>query len=116
MVALMIAGLAVAVVLRGVTGGMTAAHLTSQYQQALARARSHLAGIGQPRPVDQDGDDGSGFRWRLHMSPVETTAGGGADRLTLYSVSVTISWQAGDARRAVRLDSMRIGPPPGGGA
>ncbi len=105
--------------------GIAAVGTAGRYEQALSRARSHLAVVGHGlalRPRDEAGDDGAGYRWTLRIAPVATApaarqpgdalAGAAAPRLTLYRVEVTVSWGEGGPRRRVRLETASIGAPP----
>ncbi len=116
LVAFAIAALALAVLAHAGLDGVHGAQLSSRYQEALARARSHLAGIGDlPTPSDRQGDEADGFHWHVRIVPLATSAAptltaGPAGALpppvTLLAVSVAISW--GTPRRSVELDSERV--------
>lgn len=123
LVAFTIAALALAVLFDGTLGGLRATRIAGSYQEAVARARSHLAALDSRAtrlvPGDQQGDDGSGFHWRTRVVPLATTVvgtasqppmtGGTAVREVLYSVSATISWQEDGRQRQVMLESQRLG-------
>ena len=114
LVAFVIAALALAVLFEGAVGGLRATALAGRYDQAIARARSHLAAVGGRAswlaPGVQAGDDGSGFRWQVRVVPVAATvlAAPPTRRLILYRVSVTESWKAEGAQRDVRLTTARL--------
>jgi general secretion pathway protein I len=123
LVAFIITALAFAVLFRGVASGMQAVSAGGQYSQALSRAQSHLAVVGHGMaiaPTNQHGDDGSGFQWRLSISPIATADAvrepaderGPSPRFTLYAIEVTESWTSGSGERSVRLLTERIGQPP----
>ncbi|MCB8883158.1 prepilin-type N-terminal cleavage/methylation domain-containing protein [Acidisoma cellulosilytica] len=122
-VAMIIAGLALAALFSGAVTGLRSASSASHYVEALARARSHLAvaGIGMPlADVTQAGDDGGGFRWQLRIRPIatETLQGdagkiggtGRNPRIALYRIDVTIGWTMDGGLRQVDLNTQRIGP------
>ncbi|WP_284948107.1 type IV pilus modification PilV family protein [Acidisoma cladoniae] len=122
-VAMIIAGIALAALFSGAVTGLRSASSASHYVEALARARSHLAvvGIGTPlASMTQEGDDGGGFRWRLRVRPVATKTldgeggkigGTGKNpRIALYSIDVTIGWAMDGGVRSVDLHTQRIGP------
>lgn len=124
-VAFVIAALALTVLYQAAVTGLHAAATAARYEQALSRARSRLVIAGHGSQLvagDMQGDDGGGFRWRLHVTPIATTAVKPFDplglrqqpdfQLTLYAVSVWISWQEFGATRYVRLDSEQIGQAP----
>jgi general secretion pathway protein I len=122
LVAFVIAMLALGVVYEGIAGGIEATRIANRTEDALSRAQSHLAAVGQGTritPGTQDGDDGSGFQWQVHIAPeAEQSARldpGGA--VVLYQVDITESWpdSAGPGgRRAVVLRTQRLGPATGG--
>jgi len=121
MVAFVIAGLALAVLFHAGLDGVRIATLSDRTQEAMARAQSHLAAIGDsPQPGDRQGDEGDGFHWHVRIVPIATaappaqqprtlTVGAAppAPRLTLMAVSVAISW-GGAQHRSVELDSERV--------
>ena len=122
LVAFVIAALALGALYQGAVGGLQATRAAAQYQEAIARARSHLAAVGHGSRIvvgEQQGDDGSGFHWRLRILPAGNAPLGRGDaaavargpRAILYAVAVTVSWQS-DGNREVRLESRRIGPAP----
>ncbi len=117
LVALVIAVLALAVLAHAGLDGLRGAVLSGRYQEALARAQSHLAAIGDvPTPGDRQGDEGDGFHWRVRIVPLATTAVplaasgplgmSSTQPISLMAVSIVISW--GTPRRAVELDSERV--------
>lgn len=111
LVAFVIAALALAVLFQGAVGGLRATDLAGRYEQAVARARSHLAAMGglasRLVPGVQSGDDGSGFRWEVQVTPLAVLAlpGPPAGQVLLDRVSVTESW---GEHRAVRLVTARL--------
>ena len=121
LVAFVIAALALAVMFRGTIDALNASRTAARYDDALVRARSHLAMAahgGTLMPGDWRGDDGGGYRWHLHVATVSMGAahptGGQAQQLALYAVTVWESWTEGDHTREVRLDTEEIGQPVGG--
>ena len=117
-VALVIAGLALATVFRAAAENSRATLAAAHYQEATSRARSHLdAATANLMPGDHDGDDGGGYRWRTLAVATDTTgkrdtAGRqeASDSLvvTLYTVTVWISWREGASTRSVRLTTERL--------
>lgn len=110
LVALVIAAFSLTLMYNAVSSSLTGVRIAGHYAEALSRARSHLAAIGQD-PVAvigrHDGDDGSGFAWRLVVEPIpgERSPAG----MTVYGCTVTISWQDGLMPRDVTLETRRIG-------
>jgi general secretion pathway protein I len=118
LVAFVIAISALAMVYEGVVGGLRAHHTADRYQEAVVRARSRLAAVSaEERPVSSDtqGSDGGGFHWHVRVVPVAgTIPRAGTDMaskvpVTLYAISVSISWSEGGHTRSVQLDTYRIG-------
>jgi len=122
LVAFVIAALALGVMFRVAVDALHASQTAARYDEAVVRARSHLTMAtdgGALMPGDWQGDDGGGYRWRLHVTTVSLAAarpaGGAAGALALYAVTVWITWFEGDQTRDVRLDTEKIGQPMGGG-
>jgi general secretion pathway protein I len=121
-IAFVIAALALGVLYQAALAGLNASRVAAQYEQALSRARSRLviAEHGSPLvPGTMQGDDGGGFHWRLHVTPIDSTVVQAFDplglrqapdyRLTLYALNVWVSWDDFGAERSVRLDTQQIG-------
>jgi general secretion pathway protein I len=119
LIAFAITAIAVAALIKAVSFGLEAAHQSGRYQEALSRARSHLAALATD--IDRlggvhDGDDGGGYRWQIEVRPF-TPPGGEAQPMgpatpMLYAVTVTISWAERGHTRSVRLDSELLGQQP----
>jgi general secretion pathway protein I len=112
MIALIIAGLAAAALLNAAGTGLSATNTASLYDQAVVRARSHLAAATHGMklaPGDSSGDDGGGFQWRLHVARLATATVQASGPVALYGVTVWIGWAAGGAERQVRLDTEQVG-------
>jgi general secretion pathway protein I len=114
-VALAIAGLALVGLFRAGSGGVLAVDAAGRADEAIQRAQSQLAEfgrIGAITPGDSEGDDGGGYRWRVHARPLaawQVGSGATAATITLFEIEIAISWQAGGGRRSVVLSSLRIG-------
>jgi general secretion pathway protein I len=107
LVAFLIAGLALAVLAHAGIEGLRASSLSARYQEALARAQSHLAAaVDASQPGDRQGDEGDGFHWHVRTVPLAhiTTPSGPA---TLLDVSVAISWGPPPGR-SVQLDTEQL--------
>jgi general secretion pathway protein I len=124
LVALLIAGLALGVLFQGTITGLAATARAGRYEEAVERARSHLAALadtGRLGPVDDQGDDGGGYRWQ-HRVAVITTAASALGKLranqpagapiTLYAVSVAVTWTEDGRARGVALATQRLGMSP----
>ena len=122
LVAFVIAALALGVLFRAGLSGVQAAQSASHYEQAIARARSHLTLAVHASPLvagDWQGDDGGGFVWHLRVAPIASTSvrpafavtprGSSTFPLTLYAVTVRVGWRDGGGAREVRLDTEQIG-------
>lgn len=118
LVALLIAAIGLGALFQGSLGGLRAADLAGRTEEAVSRARSRLAVLGQGTPLaaeDRGGDDGGGYRWRVRVTPLATRPGGAGElSQVLYDVAVTIAWGNGGTAREVTLQTRRLGvaPPP----
>lgn len=134
LIAFIIAAIALGVLFGGALEGIRASRVAIGYEEAVARARSHLAASSvTPIAGDQNGDDGSGFRWRVQVRLIDRAqpqppAGSTAERallappperaptadpaIGLYAITVWISWREGGQAREVRLDSESLYPVP----
>lgn len=122
LIALVIAGLALGALFSAGLAGLHATQAASHYEQAIARARSHLTLAVHASPLaagDWQGDDGGGFTWHLRVAPIASTAvrplyavtprKSSTFPVSLYAVSVVIGWHDGERARDVRLDTEQIG-------
>jgi general secretion pathway protein I len=119
LVALAIAGMALAALFAAGSSGLFAADTAARTEEALERAQSHLAAVGQDvalLPGKSAGDDGGGYRWHLSVRPLASRSmlsGNGifaaAAATTLYDVAVAISWREGGRERRVVLRTLRLG-------
>lgn len=122
LIAFVIAALALGVLSQSGLNSLRSLQAAGRYEEALARARSRLALAVHGAPLaalDQQGDDGGGFRWRVLIAPVASTpprplADRGPRRqlrvqTVLYAVSVWVWWSDGEGpRREVRLDTQHV--------
>jgi prepilin-type N-terminal cleavage/methylation domain-containing protein len=119
LIALLIAGIALATVFQAAAETMRATATSARYQQAVSRALSHLDGVAANlTPGEQDGDDGAGFHWHVLVRPVDSNGKQDAagkpvpnvDTLvvTLYAITVSVTWRDGRQERTVRLNSQRL--------
>ena len=117
LVAFAIAALALSLLYQAASSGGSAARQAGYYEEAVSRAKSHMAALGRDSEVsegEREGDDGGPFRWRITISPSATAAPGQnapptARRLTLYNVEVAVSWTVAGRKREVVLHSQRLG-------
>ncbi len=116
LVAFVIAALALGVLFQGAIEGLAAVHLADRTNEAVNRARSHMAAVGHGIPLrtqTQQGDDGGGFSWSLSIRPLESAPmlqGGDAQhpaRETLFEVRVTESWDGPEGNRGTTLTTRR---------
>jgi general secretion pathway protein I len=127
LIAFIIAALALGVMIKAAGGGLISAHTAGRYEQAVSRARSHLAALGRNAALatgDSEGDDGDGYRWHLTVTPVATSQpvqqplnqpqATPFPSVTLFAVIVEISWPDAGGERRVTLRSERLGAPTGG--
>jgi hypothetical protein len=122
LIALIIAGIALGVLFNSGLTGLLTTQTASNYQQAVARARSVLTLAVHATPLvagDWRGDDGGGFSWHLRVTPITSTTvrpayslsprGSTSFPMTLYAVTAWISWRDAGGDRDVRLDTEQIG-------
>jgi general secretion pathway protein I len=125
-IAFAIAALALGIMFRAATGGLVAVATAGRYEEAVSRAKSHMAAIGRDTPLaetETEGDDGSGYHWRIRvvvLASANPANGAPAPFLqassrkpTLFSVEVGISWKDAGRTREFLLQSQRIGAPGG---
>ena len=121
-IALIIAGVAAALLFQATGTGLHQAQTASMYDQAIVRAKSRLAAATYGSKLtagDWRGDDGGGFRWRLNVAPVAATTvrpvglvgprGASSHPVILYRVDVWIGWNDGGTERDVRLETEQVG-------
>jgi len=116
MVAFIIASLALAVLFQAASSSGTAAHQAGYYEEAVSRAKSHMAMVGRDAdiaPGEREGDDGSGYHWRVKITPsaaAQPPQGTAPEnRLMLYNVEVSVSWSDSGRVRSVVLHTQRTG-------
>jgi len=114
-VALLIFGLAFAVLARIVQTGVLQSARAETMTTATLLARSQLARIGVDVPVaagELEGDAGGGFRWRIVVRRAALEDGQddpATDQLVLpHQVEVTIAWGEGTREQALTLTSLRL--------
>jgi general secretion pathway protein I len=114
-VALLIFGLAFAVLARIVQTGVLQSARAETMTTATLLARSQLARIGVDVPVaagELEGDAGGGFRWRIVVRPAALDGDQddpATDQLVLpHQVEVTIAWGEGTGEQALTLTSLRL--------
>ena len=86
LIAFVIAALALGVLYDAGVSALRAARAASRYEQAVARARSHLALAVHASPLvagDWQGDDDGGFVWHLRVTPLASTAVRSINAVTL---------------------------------
>jgi general secretion pathway protein I len=108
LVALAIAALVVSVFVKECGVGLTSVGMAGRYEEAVSRAKSHLAALRSDTTLvvgEFTGEDGDGYRWRVRVQPVASSkpASGGAATVTLYAIEVTVSWKTDRATRDVAL-------------
>lgn len=125
LIAFVIAAIALAVLYQAELSGLRSTQAAQHYEMAVARARSHMTLAEHASPLiagDWRGDDGGGFAWHLRVTSIASTTvqpvtaltltGSASFPLTLYAVTVWITWADNGATREVRLDTEHIGQDP----
>jgi general secretion pathway protein I len=116
-VALAIAGLALVGLFEAGSGGLFAVDTAARTEEAIERARSHLAAVGRNAAMTEgefEGEDGGGFRWKIRVQPLASRRVASADAtataaLSLYAVEVAVSWNEKGRRQRVVLKTERLG-------
>ena len=116
LVGFVIAALALGVIVHVAIGAVLASRIASRVDEAVARAASHLAALSAAPLIDSDrqGDEGGGFHWHIRVAnegaiqPAADLAAIPKGTVTLYRISVVVSWTEDGHRRAVRLNSARL--------
>ncbi len=114
LIALAIAGLALAALFDGAALGLRAVERAGRTAEALSHARSHLAALDRAGPLvpgETAGEDGGGFRWRHRIMPLGA-AGSRPGAIVLYDVTVAIGWDEAGAAREVVLAGRILGAGP----
>jgi general secretion pathway protein I len=118
LIAFTIAALALGLLFRAASGGLLSVEAAGRYQEAVSRARSHMAAIGGDAalaPGESDGDDGGGFHWHLRIAQegrAQASTSGptiGPPPAVLYAVVVSIAWHDAGKDRQFVLRSERMG-------
>lgn len=118
LIAFAIAALALGLLFRAASVGLLSVRAAGRYEEAVSRARSHMAAVGGEAvlgPTASDGDDGSGYHWYLKITQIARgQAGGGSLAASppppvLYAVVVSISWHDAGKDREFVLRSERMG-------
>ena len=117
LVAFVIAALALGALTQQAGGSLQSTRVAGHVEEAVARARAHLVAAGiAPVAGQTQGNDGSGYTWRVSIRPVATAtlvaeAAGAPPRArpTLFAMRVDLSWSGDGAPRQVTLETQQIG-------
>ena len=126
LIAFTIAALALGVMMSVATEGQQSVRVGGRYEEALSRAKSHMAALADEATLPEgtmQGDDGHGYQWHLNIrqtgvaqSGTETDQPSSAPNISkpiLYAVEVAVSWGGQEGRiRQVLLRSQRLGSLP----
>jgi general secretion pathway protein I len=113
-VALAIAGLGLGLLVAATGSGLESSTAAARATTAASHAQSRLAQVGLTLPLkrgDYSGDEGDGFRWRVHIADPSGQGQVGSTAVALYPVTVTESWRSGVQQKTFSLYSERTGPP-----
>jgi prepilin-type N-terminal cleavage/methylation domain-containing protein len=121
LVAMLIAGAMLAVLVETALTGVRTVRDAGAYETAIALTRSRLAMLGRnpaEDAADQHGSDGP-FDWRVRITPEAVVDRGTGivnrflhrndARVTLYAISVVVSWRSEGHPRELRVDTKRLG-------
>ena len=121
LIALAITVIAVAALLGGGAIALRAGRSVMRHEQATSLARSTLDLITATLiPGERSGDAGDGFHWRAVTRPVSTgrivmpneSSGifAPTPSVTLYDVTVRITWHDGAGNGSEQIETRRLGP------
>jgi general secretion pathway protein I len=113
-VALAIAGLGLALLVAASGSGLQSSSAAGRVTLATSHAQSRLAMVGLTLPLksgDYTGEEGDGFRWRVHIAAPLAGGRAGGTVLALYPVMVSEFWQNGAEQKSLSLYSERVGTP-----
>jgi len=119
LIALVIAMVALGGLLDGGILGLRSAQASQRHEQAASLARSYLAAESIAlRPGERSGDAGDGFAWRVQVRPISSAravpsgappmAAAKAPLVTLYGVTVQVSWKDGAGGGVEQIESRRL--------
>ena len=125
LVAFSILALSLGVLMQIFSSAMRNAMLSQQYSNAALLAQSTLSAVGIEEPLQEGqsaGEWDNGMRWQLLITPYEEPLEEGGDPprglrtrqqavIDGFQVRVAVSWDDGDKRRRVELESLRIAVP-----
>ena len=119
LIAFIITILAVGLMIGVSSDAMRGTRTSARYQEATVRAQSRLAAVadaGIPILGEREGDDGGGFHWHERVTALRTDSNHADDKaampITLYGISVWITWRDGIATRSVDLNTQRAAAAP----
>ena len=119
LIALVIVMVALGGLLDGGVLGLRSAHASQKHEQAASLARSYLAEQSVAlQPGERSGDAGDGFVWRVAIRPISAVRvvplgappglAAQAPVVTLYGVTVQVSWKDGAGGGVEQIESRRL--------
>ena len=119
LIALAITMIALGGLLDGGVLGLRSAQASQRREQAISIARSYLAEQSAAlRPGERSGDAGGGFAWRVSVRPMASAravptgappaAVAQAPTVTLYGVTVRVTWKDGAGGGVEQIESRRL--------
>ena len=120
LVAFMILALALTVLLRIFSGGLSNISASADYARAVLVAEAQLAGAGiagELSPGETTGEEAGRYRWSRKVTayPLVGTTGIADQPVSAYQVTVTVEWPRGAQLRQVDLTSLRLAANESGG-
>jgi general secretion pathway protein I len=119
LVALVIAGLALATAAGVFRGGLLGHEVAVGTDAALALAEEKIAAAGITEPLQPGrsaGVFGERYQWQVSIELYQDKSSTGFDQplpdLRLYRIAVTVAWRDGRRERGLALDTLRLGPMP----
>jgi general secretion pathway protein I len=121
MIALAILGIALTIILQQFSAGLRAGSVSREYTAALVHAREKLEEFCLAKELSEKEESGEfedGYSWRVVISPYEEEGEKEEDStefllLSMYTMTSTVSWEAGNKEKKVELVTVKIAPKEG---
>jgi general secretion pathway protein I len=112
LVAISIMGMSLVIILSLFSQGLRTLQVDQAYTRAIILAKSKMGEVDLIKELEEGEEDGlypGGFNWRREVVEVPVSRDEEAleRRTRLYHIQVVVSWQNGQRRRQVALETLR---------